>query len=105
MNGLNKYKVTEWKEISGSGNWKAFKVKYANKEVANIFRQHAIYNFLKIFQVNWKQIISKKLLPDDSIFVLKDNVFYVIEIKFQNIAGSVDEKIQTCDFKKKQWTK
>jgi hypothetical protein len=26
-------------------------------------------------------------------------------MKFQYVAGSVDEKLQTCDFKKKQYTK
>lgn len=26
-------------------------------------------------------------------------------IKFQKVAGSVDEKLQTCDFKKKQYKK
>jgi len=26
-------------------------------------------------------------------------------MKFQKVAGSVDEKLQTCDFKKKQYTK
>jgi hypothetical protein len=28
---------------------------------------------------------------------------YIIEIKYQETAGSVDEKLQTCDFKKKQY--
>lgn len=26
-------------------------------------------------------------------------------MKFQKVAGSVDEKLQTCDFKRKQYTK
>ena len=30
---------------------------------------------------------------------------YIIECKFQQVAGSVDEKLQTCDFKKKQYKK
>ena len=53
--------------------------------------------------IDYKRIISKKLLPDDALLV--DNTLYVIEKKFQKCAGSVDEKIQTCDFKKKQYTK
>ncbi|MBR6952752.1 MAG: hypothetical protein IKI43_02890 [Campylobacter sp.] len=28
-----------------------------------------------------------------------------MECKFQQVAGSVDEKLQTCDFKKKQYQK
>lgn len=25
---------------------------------------------------------------------------FILEVKTQNVAGSVDEKLQTCDFKK-----
>ena len=34
-----------------------------------------------------------------------NNTVYIIEKKFQHDAGSVDEKLQTCDFKKKQYQK
>ena len=61
--------------------------------------------FLKARGVDWKNIISKKLLPDDSIYVIINNTFFIIECKFQQVAGSVDEKLQTCDFKKKQYQK
>ena len=30
---------------------------------------------------------------------------FIIEVKSQVVAGSVDEKLQTCDFKKKQYQK
>ena len=30
---------------------------------------------------------------------------FIIECKHQEVAGSVDEKLQTCDFKKKQYKK
>ena len=42
-------------------------------------------------------------MPDEAILV-KDTL-YIVEIKFQFVAGSVDEKLQTCDFKKKQYTR
>lgn len=51
------------------------------------------------------KIISKRLFPDDSIYVIVKNTLYVIECKHQQVAGSVDEKLQTCDFKKKQYQK
>ena len=35
----------------------------------------------------------------------KTNTLYVFEKKFQQTAGSADEKLQTCDFKKKQYQK
>lgn len=44
-------------------------------------------------------------MPDDCIFVLINNTFFIIEIKHQETPGSVDEKLQTYDFKKKQYQK
>lgn len=79
---------------------------YFNKKlVARIFKKFGFYKFLNEQNVNWKSIISKKLLPDDSIYVIINNTLFIIECKFQQVAGSVDEKLQTCDFKKKQYQK
>ena len=78
---------------------------YCGKMVARIFKKHNLYKFLEEYGIKWKEIISKKLLPDDSIFVIIKNTVYVIECKFQKVAGTVDEKLQTCDFKKKQYQK
>ncbi|WP_425381618.1 hypothetical protein [Spiroplasma endosymbiont of Polydrusus pterygomalis] len=84
----------------------AFEVLYKGKHVANIFKKHAIYVYLKKYHnLDWNLFLTKKLLPDDSIFVYKNNTFFIIEIKTQNVVGSVDEKLQTCDFKRKQWQK
>ena len=55
--------------------------------------------------IEWTNYISKRLLPDDSIFVLTNNILFIIECKHQEVEGSVDEKLQTCDFKKKQYKK
>ncbi|WP_069633279.1 PD-(D/E)XK nuclease superfamily protein [Campylobacter pinnipediorum] len=88
------YKVTE-----------NFNVLYNDEIVGRIFKKHSFYKFLEENNVNWKNIISKKLLPDDSIYVIINNTFFIIECKFQKVAGSVDEKLQTCDFKKKQYIK
>jgi hypothetical protein len=81
------------------------KVYYKGEFVARIFKKHGFYKFLEELHIDWKQLISKKLLPDDSIFVVIANTLFVIECKFQKVAGSVDEKLQTCDFKKKQYQK
>lgn len=78
-------------------------VYYKGKKVGMIFVKNALYKFLKNNGVNWKDYLSKKLLPDNSIYVILNNTFYVIECKYQQVAGSVDEKLQTCDFKKKQY--
>lgn len=76
---------------------------FENKLVAHSFRKHELYKYLDSKGVKWKSIISKKLLPDDAIFVIKENTIYIIEVKYQEVAGSVDEKLQTCDFKRKQY--
>ena len=81
------------------------KVYYKGEFVARTFKKHGFYKFLEEYDINWTQIISKKLLPDDCIFVVIMNTLYVIECKFQQVEGSVDEKLQTCDFKKKQYQK
>ncbi len=74
-------------------------------EVARSYRKNALYVFLATKKVDYKQIVSKKLLPDEALYVIVNNTLFVIEVKFQKVAGSVDEKLQTCDFKRKQYAK
>lgn len=74
------------------------------KVVAFYFEKHGLYKqLLQSRGVNYLDYISKKLLPDGALLV--DKTIYIIEKKFQNGAGSVDEKLQTCDFKRKQYVK
>ena len=77
-----------------------------NQKVATLFQKHRLYkNLLEPEGINYREYISKKLLPDDAILVHKTKTLFIIEKKFQSSAGSVDEKLQTCDFKKKQYSK
>lgn len=78
---------------------------YEGKEVAKSMKKNALYVYLASKGVDYKKIISKKLLPDEAIYVIINNTLFVIEVKFQQVAGSVDEKLQTCDFKRKQYAK
>ena len=81
-------------------------VYYDGNKVAEVYKKHKFYSvFLASLGIDWTKYISKRLLPDDSIFVLLNNVLFIIECKHQEVAGSVDEKLQTCDFKKKQYKK
>ncbi|MDR2115446.1 MAG: hypothetical protein LBP87_03595 [Planctomycetaceae bacterium] len=80
-------------------------VYYNNKLVAHLFKKYELYDFLEENGVDWEQILSARLLPDNCIYVIIRNTLYIIECKFQQIPGSVDEKLQTCDFKKKQYKK
>lgn len=80
-------------------------VYYHNEKVAEVFKKHGFYRFLENIGVDWKSILSKQLLPDNCIYVIINNTMFIIECKFQQVEGSVDEKLQTCDFKKKQYQK
>jgi hypothetical protein len=93
LNSKNGYKVE-------NGN-----VFFEGEFVGRIFKKHGFYKFLEELGINWKDLISKRLLPDDSIFVMIANTVFIIEYKSQQVAGSVDEKLQTCDFKRKQYQK
>tara|TARA_B100001173_G_C15978631_1_gene543411 strand:+ start:217 stop:777 length:561 start_codon:yes stop_codon:yes gene_type:complete len=65
------------------------------------------YNFYRLFLeprgIDWRKINSKQYLPDSIFFNHKNYTVYVIEKKYQAGVGSVDEKLQTCDFKKKMY--
>lgn len=73
--------------------------------VARCFRKHDFYRFLEESKINWDKIVSKRLLPDDALLVIVRETLFIIEVKYQQVAGSVDEKLQTCDFKRKQYLK
>ncbi len=80
-------------------------VYFKNNLVARCFRKHEFYKFLDENNINWKKLISRKLLPDDAMLVIIRETLFIIEVKYQQVAGSVDEKLQTCDFKRKQYLK
>ena len=81
------------------------KVYFKKELVARLFKKHELYKFLKENDIDWTKHISKKLLPDNCIYVIINNTAFILEVKHQEVAGSVDEKLQTCDFKKKQYIK
>jgi hypothetical protein len=80
-------------------------VYFKGKLVARCFRKHEFYLYLDECGVNWHSELSKKLLPDDALLVIVRETLFIIEVKYQQVEGSVDEKLQTCDFKRKQYLK
>ncbi|MDP3800231.1 MAG: hypothetical protein Q8Q90_02290 [bacterium] len=78
---------------------------FNDEEVARSYKKHGLYKYLSSQGIDYKKYISKQLLPDEAVYVIHNNTLFVIEMKFQKVAGSVDEKLQTCDFKKKQYKK
>ena len=90
------------KAIPGKAGMGVF---YKSKLVARCFKKHDFYRFLTEEKINWKGVLSKQLLPDDALLVIVRETLFIIEVKYQQVAGSVDEKLQTCDFKRKQYLK
>lgn len=84
---------------------KGMDIFFNSELVGNIFKKHDLYKFLAKKGIDWNKHLSKKLLPDNCIYVIINNTINIIEVKHQVVNGSVDEKLQTCDFKKKQYTK
>lgn len=82
------------------------RILFKGKEVAMLYKKNKLYaKLLAPMGVDYERLISKKLLPDDAVLVLVNKTLFIVEIKFQTVAGSVDEKLQTCDFKLKQYRK
>ncbi|KKU14103.1 MAG: hypothetical protein UX20_C0006G0005 [Candidatus Magasanikbacteria bacterium GW2011_GWC2_45_8] len=78
---------------------------YNGKKVGLTFQKHGLYKYLEENKIDYTDFISKKILPDDAVLVIANNTMHIIEVKFQEVAGSTDEKLQTCDFKIKQYRK
>ena len=86
-------------DVSGS------KVYYKGELVAHVFKKQGFYKFLEEKGIVWSDHISRQLYPDNCIYVIINNTLFIIEVKHQSTEGSVDEKLQTCDFKRKQYKK
>lgn len=61
--------------------------------------------FLKPNGIDYRDYNSKRWEPDECFINFTNKTAYIIEKKFQNSSGSVDEKLQGCDFKKKEYEK
>ncbi len=82
-----------------------FNVFFGSDLVAKCFKKNQFYEFLETKGIKWQEKISAKLLPDDALLVVVRETLFIIEVKYQKVSGSVDEKLQTCDFKRKQYLK
>ena len=102
LNSINGYKCIP-KPLNSKNQTMGYDIYYNDIKVAESFKKHELYRYLESLGINWRDILSKKLLPDDAIYVIKNNTVFIIEVKYQEVAGSVDEKLQTCGFKLKQY--
>ncbi len=101
-NGVDGYSCIA-KLLNSKKQTMGFDIYYNEELVAESFKKHELYRYLDSVGINWQNILSKKLLPDDAIYVIRNNTVFIIEVKYQEVAGSVDEKLQTCGFKLSQY--
>ncbi|ENW3170084.1 TPA: hypothetical protein ACKNXV_001588, partial [Neisseria gonorrhoeae] len=52
---------------------------------AYCFKKYEFYRFLERleYNINWKDHLSKRLLPDNGLFIIIRDTLFIIEIKFQ----------------------
>ncbi len=104
LENLSGYSLVEHK-LTKSKKSKWYLIYYQGEYIADIFQKNTLYIYLEERGVDWREFLSKKLLPDSAIYVVLNNTLFIIEVKYQEVSGSVDEKLQTCDFKRKQYQK
>ena len=73
--------------------------------VGRLIEKNKLYLFLQEKDIDWRSIISTRLLPDEAVYSLTGNSVTVVEKKWQEVSGSVDEKLQTCGFKLRQYNR
>ena len=89
-----------------SSKYKSYDVYKDDEYIGYTTRGPRMYkDCLEPFGINWEDVISQKLCPDDAFVNEQTKTIYIVEKKFQNVSGSVDEKLQTCDFKRRQYEK
>jgi hypothetical protein len=89
-------------KVSGKAGMGVF---FDDRLVARCFKKHDFYEFLAESKVDWRQVLSQEPLPYDALFVLVREALFIIEVKYQRVAEYVYRKLQTCDFKRKQYVK
>ena len=62
-------------------------------------------NYLEKNNIDYRDYNSKKWSPDDAFLNFENQTLYIIEKKYQQVPGSVDEKLPNCDFKRKEYQK
>lgn len=68
--------------------------------VGTITKQSSFYSsFLGVKEKDIRKEFGKVMRPDTVFYNANNKTLYIIEKKFQSVRGSVDEKIQTCEYK------
>mgnify|MGYP001192328454 CR=1 FL=1 len=83
-----------------------YEIDFKKQKIGYYTEKYEFYNFFLFKEkVDWREIVSKQYLPDAVLINQLNKTVYIVEKKFQSGSGSVDEKLQTCDFKRKIFSK
>lgn len=108
LNGLHFEQQTELDEALTLAGYEIYNhVVYRNGyEIGMSVPQNKIYtHFLKPNGIDYAHYNSKAWRPDEAFINYDNRTVYIIEKKFQNGPGSVDEKLPGCHFKKCEYEK
>lgn len=105
--GLRFEKETSLEEALVEANFvvEKYKISRDGVYVGDLVGKSQLYKFLEAQDIDWRSRISAKLLPDEALYSVKAHKLTVVEKKWQEVSGSVDEKLQTCGFKMRQYNK
>jgi hypothetical protein len=104
MNDLNRigYNEVLIQRLSGEGgpiHGRTLQSQLGDK--IEIFYKSGIYRlFFEPQGIDYKNHFSARLEPDIAIYSEKEQTLTIVEIKQMTAAGSVAEKLQTCDYKR-----
>ncbi len=77
-----------------------------DKAIGMSVPQKRLYTyFLNPKGIHYYNYNSKEWRPDEAFINYDNKTVYIIEKKFQNTSGSVDEKLPSCHFKKWEYQK
>ena len=85
---ISLFKEIEGYSVKETSNKAGSQIYYQGKEIARCFKKYEFYRFLDEYGIDWRQYLSKQLLPDNGLFVIVRDTLFIIEIKFQKVAGS-----------------
>ena len=78
---------------------------YKGEVIGRIFKKYGLYKFLEEYGIRWQDVVAKRLLPDDCVFVSKTHTLFIFEDISQRNAEIACRKLMGCDFVKKQYQK
>lgn len=90
ISSLRDYRIEEI-DFKDKKKSKAYEVYRNDKIIGRIMSKHRFYNFLA--DENIESTNSKGWLPDEAFINFENHTVYIIEKKWQEVKGSVDEKL------------